>query len=264
MRTVISGNWKMNGSKPMIDQWFEDFSKSAVEFEKSHSVDQDKVPLILICVPDIYIEYAMKKANEYNEKTKYFKVFIGAEDAYYEEKGAFTGNTSPAFLKELDCKYSLVGHSERRQYQHESDSLVAKKATKCLSYGITPLICIGEDLATREAQKHLEFVGEQVLNSTNNVDLENVIIAYEPVWAIGTGKVPTTAEIDKMEGYIKDILHKMRHIETSKLTVVYGGSVKYSNAKEILSLKNVNGVLVGGASMKGEEFFGIVKGVFNY
>lgn len=262
MTTVISGNWKMNGSKAMIDQWFEDFSKHAIEFENNNSLDKDKLPLILICLPDIYIEYAMKKAEEYNKKMKYFKVFIGAEDTYYEEKGAFTGNTSPAFLKELDCKYTLVGHSERRQYQHETDSLVAKKAIKSLSYGITPLICIGEDLETREAKKHLEVVGEQVLNSTEGVDLENVIIAYEPVWAIGTGKVPTTAEIDEMEGYIKDILHKMRHVETSKLTVVYGGSVKASNAQEILSLKHVNGVLVGGASMKGEEFFGIVKGHF--
>ena len=262
MTTIISGNWKMNGSKAMIDQWFEDFTKNAIEFENNNQIDKDKLPLILICVPDIYIEYAMKKAEEYNAKMKQFKVFIGAEDAYYEEKGAFTGNTSPAFLKELNCKYTLVGHSERRQYQHESDSLVAKKATKCLSYGITPLICIGEDLATREAQKHLEFVGEQVLNSTAGVDLKDVIIAYEPVWAIGTGKVPTEAEIDEMEGYIKDILHKMRHIETSELKVVYGGSVKSSNAKNILHLKNVNGVLVGGASMKGEEFFGIVKGSF--
>ena len=254
----------MNGSKPMIDQWFEDFTKCAIEYENNNSIDQDKVPLILICLPDIYIEYAMKKAEEYNKKTKYFKVVIGAEDAYYEEKGAFTGNTSPAFLEEIGCKYTLVGHSERRQYQNESDSLVAKKATKCLSYGITPLICIGEDLAVREAKKHLEYVGEQVLNSTNGVDLESVVIAYEPVWAIGTGKVPTTEEIDEMEGYIKEILHKMKNVEKSKITVLYGGSVKASNAKDILSLKNVNGVLVGGASMKGEEFFGIVKGVFNY
>ena len=262
MTTIISGNWKMNGSKAMIDQWFEDFTKSAIEFEKNNQIDNDKIPLILICLPDIYIEYAMKKAEEYNAKMKQFKVVIGAEDAYYEEKGAFTGNTSPAFLKEIGCKYTLVGHSERRQYQHETDSLVAKKATKCLGYGITPLICIGEDLATREAKKHLEVVGEQVLNSTEGVDLKSVIIAYEPVWAIGTGKVPTEAEIDEMEGYIKDILHKMRHVETSELKVVYGGSVKSSNAKDILHLKHVNGVLVGGASMKGEEFFEIVKGSF--
>ncbi len=262
MTAIISGNWKMNASKPMIDQWFEDFSKSAIEFENNNSINENELPLILICLPDMYIEYGMQKAEEYNKKMKYFKVFIGAEDCHYEEKGAFTGNTSPLFLQEFNCKYSLVGHSERRIYQKENDSLVAKKAVKCLEAGITPFICIGEDLATREAGKHLEVVGEQVLNSTNGVDLEKVIIAYEPVWAIGTGKVPTEAEIDEMEGYIKQILQKMKNVMTDKLKVVYGGSVKSSNAKNILSLKNVNGVLVGGASMKGEEFFGIVKGAF--
>ncbi len=262
MTSIISGNWKMNGSKAMIDQWFEDFTNSAISFEKNNQIDKDKLPLILICLPDVYLEYAINKSEEYNKKMKQFKVFIGAEDAYYEEKGAFTGNTSPAFLKEIGCKYTLVGHSERRQYQHETDSLVAKKASKCFGYDITPIICVGEDLATREAKRHLEFVGEQVINSTEGVDLENSIIAYEPVWAIGTGKVPTEAEIDEMEGYIKDILHKMRHIETSKLKVVYGGSVKSSNAKDILHLKHVNGVLVGGASMKGQEFFDIVKSSF--
>jgi len=262
MTAIISGNWKMNGSKTMIDQWFEDFTKNTLDFEKDNQIDKDKLPLILICLPDVYIEYAMKRAEEYNAKTKQFKIFIGAEDAYYEEKGAFTGNTSPAFLKELGCRYTLVGHSERRKFQHETDSLVAKKASKCLGYGITPFICVGEDLATREAKKHLEVVGEQVLGSTEGVDIQNVIIAYEPVWAIGTGKVPTEAEIEEMESYIKDILHKMRHVETSQLRVVYGGSVKASNAKEILHLKNVDGVLVGGASMKGDEFFEIVRGSF--
>ena len=262
MTTIISGNWKMNGSKAMIDQWFEDFTKSAIEFENTNNIEENKIPTILICVPDIYIEYAMKKADEYNKKMKKFKVFIGAEDLHNEEKGAFTGNTSPLFLNEINCKYTLVGHSERRQYHKENDNLVSKKAISALNHGITPLICIGEDLATREAGKHLEVVGEQVLNSTEGIDLTKVIIAYEPVWAIGTGKVPTTAEIDEMEGYIKDILHKMRHIEASELVVVYGGSVKSSNAKDILHLHNVNGVLVGGASMKGEEFFGIVKGSF--
>lgn len=262
MTTVISGNWKMNGSKAMIDQWFVDFTKSAKEFEDSNDLKGKELPLILICVPDIYIEYAIKKAQEYNTKMNYFKVLIGAEDCHFEEKGAFTGSISPLFLNEINCKYTLVGHSERRQYQNENDMMIAKKATAALAHGIVPVICFGEDLATREAGKHLEVVGEQVLNSTEGVDLTKVILAYEPVWAIGTGKVPTEAEIDEMEGYVKDILNKMKGVDTKTLTVLYGGSVKASNSKDILSLKNVNGVLVGGASMKGEEFFGIVKGNF--
>jgi triosephosphate isomerase (TIM) len=259
MTTVISGNWKMNGSKAMIDQWFEDFTKYAIEFENKNNLAKDKIPTILICVPDLYIEYAEKVAEKCNSKIKQLKVSIGAEDVHFEEKGAFTGNISPLFLNEINCEYTLVGHSERRQYQKEDDNTVAKKAHAALAHNITPIVCVGEDLPTREAGKHLEIVGKQVLDSTEGLDLTKIIIAYEPVWAIGTGKVPSISEIDEMEGHIKDILHKTRHVEIKDLTVVYGGSVKASNANEILHLHNVNGVLVGGASMKGEEFFGIVK-----
>jgi len=262
MATVISGNWKMNGSKAMIDQWFIDFTKSAKEFENSNNLNGKEIPTVLICVPSIYIEYAVKKAQEYNKQMKYFKVVIGAEDCHFEEKGAFTGNISPLFLNEINCEYTLVGHSEKRQYEHETNMTVAKKATAALAHGIIPVICFGEDLATREAGKHLEVVGEQVINSTEGVDLNRAILAYEPVWAIGTGKVPTETEIDEMNGYVKNILNKMKGADVKKLTVLYGGSVKSSNAKSILELKNVNGVLVGGASMKGEEFFNIVKGKF--
>lgn len=252
----------MNGSKTMIDQWFEDFSKNAIEFEKNNTIDKNKLPLVLICVPDIYIEYAIKKADEYNKKIKFFKVEIGAEDVHFEEKGAFTGNTSPAFLKEIGCKYTLVGHSERRQYQHETDEMIAKKAKAAINFNITPIICAGEDISVREAGKHLEFVGKGFITSTEGVNLEKSIVAYEPVWAIGTGKVPTNDEIDEMEGHMRDVLQKARNIDRNKLVVLYGGSVKASNAKEMIHLKNANGVLVGGASMKGEEFFGIVKGAF--
>lgn len=262
MTTIISGNWKMNGSRAMIDQWFEDFSKSAIEFEANNKIDKENLPVILICVPDIYIEYAIKKADEYNKKMKFFKVLIGAEDVHFEEKGAFTGSTSPAFLKEISCKYTLVGHSERRQYQHETDEMVAKKAKAAIDFGITPIICAGEELSVREVGKHLEAVGDYFVKSTEGVDIEKSILAYEPVWAIGTGKVPTNDDINEMEGYIKDVVSKARKIDRNKILVTYGGSVKASNAKEMIHLENANGVLVGGASMKGEEFFGIVKGTF--
>ncbi len=262
MTTIISGNWKMNGSKAMIDQWFEDFTKHAMEFESKNQIDKNKLPVILLCIPDIYIDYAQKIAEKYNAKMKYFKVLIAAEDVHYEEKGAFTGNISPLFLNEMNCKYVLVGHSERRQYQKETDTLVAKKASAALAHNITPFVCFGEDLAVREAGKHLEVIGEQLLGSTEGLDLTKVIISYEPVWAIGSGKIPTSAEIEEIGKYIKDLLQKTKNVDTNKLTIVYGGSVKASNAGEILHTKNINGVLVGGASMKGEEFFGIVKGSF--
>ncbi|MDD2839681.1 MAG: triose-phosphate isomerase [Rickettsiales bacterium] len=262
MTTIISGNWKMNGSKAMIDQWFEDFTKSAIEFESKNQIEKSKLPIVLLCIPDIYIDYAQKVAEKYNSKMKQFKVLIGAEDMHYEEKGAFTGNISPLFLNEMGCKYVLIGHSERRQYQKETDALVAKKSSAALAHNITPFVCFGEDLATREAGKHLEVIGEQLLGSTEGLDLTKIVISYEPVWAIGSGKIPTTTEIEEISQYIKDILKKARNVNTDELTIVYGGSVKASNAAEIIHTKNINGVLVGGASMKGEEFFGIVKGSF--
>ncbi|GMO11008.1 MAG: triose-phosphate isomerase [Rickettsiales bacterium] len=250
--SFISGNWKMNGSKSAIDQWFADFTNLAKENEGNAKTPNE----ILICVPDVYIEYAIAKANEYNKGTNNFKVNIGAENVHEEEKGAFTGNTSPLFLNEVKCEYTLTGHSERRQFQGETDEVINKKSASALQHNITPVICCGEDLAVRESKKHLEVVGKQVEIATAGLDLDKVIVAYEPVWAIGTGKVPTTEEIDEVCAHIKAVLKKQ------DLKVLYGGSVKGSNAKEILTLKNVDGVLVGGASLKGADFFDIIKGTF--
>jgi len=253
MTRIISGNWKMNGSKAMIDHWFEDFFLKVKQFESTNTIDKDKIPLVLICVPDIFIEYAMLKANIYNKTSKYFKVHIGAQDVHQDDNGAFTGNTSPLFLKEVNCKYTIVGHSERRQFQHEDNDMVSKKAKSALNHNITPLVCVGEDLATREANKYLDVVGKQVIQSTEGLDLNLAIIAYEPIWAIGTGKVPTLDEINEMIVFIKNTLH------ADKVKVLYGGSVKSSNAADILKLPPCDGVLVGGASMKGAEFFDIAR-----
>jgi triosephosphate isomerase len=243
--SIISGNWKMNGSKSMIEQWFKDFAEIS-KGTKNNGID------IVICVPDLYIGYAISKADEFN-KNSTFKVSIGAEDIHPAEKGAFTGNISPLFLNEFNCKYTLTGHSERRQYQNETDELIQQKSNSALTHNITPIVCVGEDLKIRESKKHLEVVERQVLITTKDLDLSKLIIAYEPVWAIGTGKVPTISEIEEVCSHIKKILKK-------NVKVLYGGSVKGDNAKEILSLKSVDGVLVGGASMKGVDFFNIVQG----
>lgn len=255
MIRIISGNWKMNGSLADLDNWFKDFFNKAVDFEKTHS---EKVSDVLICVPSIYIQYASKLAEEYNKKTKNIKVFIGSEDCHQENKGAFTGNISPVMLKEFGVKYTIIGHSERRQFEKETNILVLKKAINALNNDITPLICVGESLEVRENKKHLEFIEQQVLESTDGIDIKKVIIAYEPVWAIGTGKVPTLSEIEEINSYIKKVLAKKNNINEDDVNVLYGGSVKLSNTKEITSIKSVNGVLVGGASLKGEEFFNIV------
>lgn len=255
MIRIISGNWKMNGSIIDIDNWFRDFFTKAVEYEKTNKKD---ISNILICLPSIYISYANKVAEEHNSRLKQFKVLIGAEDCHYENTGAFTGNISPKMLNEFNVKYTLVGHSERRQFEFETNEIVLKKANNALNNNITPIVCVGESLDIRESKKHLEFIEKQVLESTKGLDIEKVIIAYEPVWAIGTGKVPTLEEIEEINSYIKKVLSKENKIAEDKVNVLYGGSVKSSNTKDITNLNSVNGVLVGGASLKGEEFFNIV------
>jgi len=257
MKAIISGNWKMNGSKSQIVEWFESFFNAVREYENSNVLDREKIPEVLICIPDIFIDYANEIANEYNNKSNLFKVLIGAEDCHYEESGAYTGNTSVAFLKEFGCTYVIVGHSERRKFQLESDELVAKKARKALDTGLIPLVCIGESLEVREAGDHFKHIGQQVIQSTEGVDLTKAIIAYEPIWAIGTGKVPSENDINEMCNYIKDALVKIKGANKKTLRVVYGGSVKSSNSNTILHMEQVNGVLVGGGSLNGDEFFKI-------
>lgn len=249
---IISGNWKMNSSKVDIENWFKDFFEKAKDFKNSKNKGD-----ILICVPSVYISYAMEINKKYGSVNG-FKILIGAEDCHYENKGAFTGNVSPIMLKEFGVEYVIVGHSERRQYENESDEVVAKKASNALNNGLIPLVCVGESLEIRENKKHLEFIEKQVLNSTTGLDINKIIIAYEPVWAIGTGKVPTLDEIEEINAHIKKVLADRNNVKESDVNVLYGGSVKSSNAKEITALSSVNGVLVGGASLKGEEFFNIV------
>lgn len=240
----------MNGSVENIKSWFEDFFNKAKDFE-----NVDKFPSVLICLPSIYIPYAQEISKKYFGK---LEVFIGAEDCHQENSGAFTGNVSPTMLKEFGVKYVIVGHSERRQYENESDELVAKKALNALNNNITPILCVGESLEVRESGRHLDFIKKQVLNSTEGLDLNRTIIAYEPVWAIGTGKVPTLDEIEEINSYIKKVLAEKNKMTEDSISVLYGGSVKSSNTREITGLKSVNGVLVGGASLKGEEFFNII------
>lgn len=255
MISVLAGNWKMYGSKEDLNVWFEDFFRNAVEFEKNNLVEE--VPTIMICVPSIYVEYAMQLANEYNSKTNKLKVFIGGQDCHYEDKGAFTGNISPLFFNEFGCKYVITGHSERRQYESETDEIVSKKSINAIKNFLTPLVCIGESLEIRESKQHLEFIKEQVIKSLKGVDLENAIIAYEPVWAIGTGKVPSLEDIEEMNSHIKAVV--LEEFGIKNIKVLYGGSVKSSNINGISQLKSVDGVLVGGASLKGEEFFNIFR-----
>jgi triosephosphate isomerase len=252
---VIFGNWKMNGSRKDIKKWFQNFFRKVEAFEK---VDHRAIPDIVLCLPSIYLSFARQVATSYNDSSEQFKILIGAQDCHYSNGGSFTGNISPSMLGEFSIGYAIVGHSERRKFEGESNDVVARKASACLENGITPIICLGESLETRENGKYLEFVAKQAFESTENVDLIRTVIAYEPVWAIGTGKVPTMGEIEETVSYIKKVLSKKSSIDTADISLLYGGSVKADNAREITDLRSVDGVLVGGASLRGDEFFDLV------
>lgn len=252
---IISGNWKMNGSINDIETWFDSFFSKVEEFERNNN---KKTPDAIICLPFLYIPFAQELAKKYNKTTKQIKLFIGAEDCHYENNGAFTGNISPLMLKEYNVKYVIVGHSERREFEKEINSLVAKKSINAINNGLSPILCIGESLEIRESKKYLDFIEKQVLESIDGVDLTKIVIAYEPIWAIGTGKVPTLEEIKEIILCVKTILSRKSGLNKDEINILYGGSVKSTNVEEIMSIESVSGVLVGGASLKGEEFFKIL------
>ena len=232
---LIVGNWKMNGL--MAD------SKQRVEAlmgSKSTAFD------MVLCPPATMI-------NALGWWTKDSALKIGGQDCHAQASGAFTGNISAQMLKDLGCTHVIVGHSERRQYHKETSSEVAAKAKAAHEAGLIAIICIGETDAERTAGRANEVVSEQLAASVPDcATVENTVIAYEPVWAIGTGKVASSEDIKGIHALIRDK-------STVKAKILYGGSVKGSNAAEILHLPNVDGVLVGGASLKADEFLSIAN-----
>lgn len=188
---------------------------------------------------------------------------LGAQDTYWEEKGAFTGEVSVTMLKDLGCKYSIIGHSERRGYFGETDEDVNKKAHALLSNGIFPIICVGETLEQREAGKTDSLVHDQVVAALKGItasDVVNVVIAYEPIWAIGTGRSATSAEANRVIKLIRDTIREIYNDEVVEaVRIQYGGSVKPNNIDELMAESDIDGALVGGASLKVEDFTRLVK-----
>ncbi len=209
---------------------------------------------VVICPPAIHIPYiaTITKSNA---------VQIGGQDCHYEESGAFTGNISAKMLKELACEFVIVGHSERRAQHAETNEMVRKKAEAALKQNLRVILCVGETIEERKSGKAKQVVEKQVKESMpKNADDYNVVIAYEPVWAIGTGEVATVADIKEMHLHIIRICqHNLEKFANSKAKVLYGGSVKSTSAAEILQTEGVGGVLVGGASLIADEFINIAK-----
>lgn len=226
MYKFIVANWKMNGSKVFIENYFN-------SFQKQHT---NKV---IFCPPFPYLSLVKNSLTVTN-------FMLGAQDCHIQEYGAFTGNTSATMLKDMGCEYVILGHSERRQYHQETNELVYQKSQAALKANITPIICVGESLTDRQSKIHLRIVTQQLQQSLPDL-IDKCIIAYEPVWAIGTGLSATLEDINEMHQMVADLTYQ-------KAPILYGGSVTEDNAAEILSQPNVNGVLVGGASLKPEVF----------
>ena len=235
MRQLIAGNWKMNG-----------LAASLGEIEALARALKAKPPRcdVLVCPPATLVARAAALQ---------FGIAIGGQDCHAEASGAFTGDISAEMLKDAGATAVIVGHSERRQYHGETDAIVAAKAKAAWRAGLVAVICIGETEAERDAGRAYDVCKSQLAGSVPaGATAANTAIAYEPVWAIGTGKTPTTPDIAQMHAHIRGCLG-------SDLRILYGGSVKPSNAREILSLKDVGGALVGGASLKASDFLTIVE-----
>ena len=238
-RNVVAGNWKMN---MLPNEAIELIDKLAPMVKNS----KDEV---IICVPFVDLFYALLSAQETN-------IHVGAQNVFYEDKGAYTGEVSAPMLKSINTEYVIIGHSERRKYFNETDEIVNKKVKKALEHDLKPIVCVGETLEEKEAGKTIDIITSQVEKTT--ADLNNIIVAYEPIWAIGTGK---TATKEDAENSIKAIREKINSIfGTDDVTILYGGSVKPENAKDLFSMPDIDGALVGGASLKADSFAGIVDG----
>ena len=242
-RYVIAGNWKMN----MLPN-------EAIEFMNTLApMVKDTKNEVIICAPFTDLFYTILSAQQTN-------IHVGAQNMHWEESGAYTGEVSPNMLKCINTEYVIIGHSERRQYFNETDETVNKKVKAALKHGLKPIVCVGETLEQREAGQTVELITGQVAKGLAGLtaeDLDNVIIAYEPIWAIGTGKTATNEEANEA---IKEIRNKVREeFNTDDITILYGGSCNDKNAKELFSMSDIDGGLVGGASLKAEQFEKIVN-----
>ncbi len=245
-RKVIAGNWKMN----MLPNEAIEFIQSLAEKVK-HSEHE-----VVLCVPYTDIFYSVLNTQGTNIK-------IGAQNMHWEEKGAYTGEVSAEMLKAVGVEYVIIGHSERRQYFAETDETVNKKLKKALSVGLKPIVCVGETLEQREQGITIQVITgqtEKALDGLEPEQVEKVIIAYEPIWAIGTGKTATKEDAnDAVRQIRKKIAEKYGQNTANGVIIQYGGSVKAANAKELFEMSDIDGGLVGGASLKVEEFSNIVN-----
>jgi triosephosphate isomerase len=243
VRPLVAGNWKMNGLRGSLAEV--DAIRKAVDAGESGQAE------LLVCPPATLIAQAALRIGSSD-------VSLGAQDCHPLASGAFTGDISAPMLKDAGAAYVIVGHSERRNYHHETDAIVRAKAEAALRAGLTPIVCVGETQAEREAGEQAAVVVRQLRGSLPpEATSETVVVAYEPVWAIGTGLTPTPENVAVVHNGMRALLADMFGHRCAKIRLLYGGSVKPTNCGELLTLANVDGALVGGASLKATEFLAI-------
>lgn len=242
---IIAGNWKMN----KLPSETYDFVKEVVEATKGAECE------VVCCTPYVCLAPAVEAAKGTHVK-------IGAENLHFEDSGAFTGEVSAAMLADLGVEYVIIGHSERRAYNNETDETVNKKIVKAISKGLIPIVCVGESLEEREAGITMDLIAIQIKKAFAGVSAEDaakVVVAYEPIWAIGTGKTATDDQAEEVCGGIRNILAALYDEATAKaVTIQYGGSMNAKNCAGLLAKENIDGGLIGGASLKAPDFATIV------
>jgi triosephosphate isomerase len=250
-KKIVAGNWKMNTG---VDEAFELIS--SIE----NLLDENDLPenlQIVIAPPFIHI----KMLNDVLENNSSIK--IGAQNCHQEEKGAFTGEVSASMIRSTGAEYIIIGHSERRMYFHEDNALLKLKVIACLKNDMIPVFCCGEVLAERETEIHFEVIKKQLMEGLFHLESDDIlqtVIAYEPVWAIGTGKTASPAQAQEMHAFIRELLVENYGDEiASEISILYGGSCNPSNARELFSQSDVDGGLIGGASLKAADFVNIIK-----
>ena len=243
-RKIIAGNWKMN----MLPNEAISFITELEPYAKNAKCE------IILCVPYTDLFYSLLTAQNTNIK-------IGAQNMHWEESGAYTGEVSPNMLKCINVEYVIIGHSERRQYFAETDETVNKKIKSALNHSLKPILCVGETLEQRENNMQDAIISNQIKSALKGIEsIENIIIAYEPIWAIGTGKVATKEDANNTIKIIRSTVKELYGDNVAQnVCILYGGSVKKENAKELFSTSDIDGALVGGASLKVDEFARILE-----
>lgn len=248
-KQIVAANWKMNGTLEQANQLLDAFAQAAL------LVDENRIAVFAVPAPYLLLAKEKLRSNPF--------LFAAAQNAYSKKSGAFTGEISVEILQSLGIQYLVLGHSERREYFLESNALLAEKVNIALAYGIVPIFCCGESLEIREADTQNQYVAQQLKESLFHLsadEFSKIVIAYEPIWAIGTGKTASSGQAQEIHQFIRaEIATQYGEEVANEISILYGGSVKANNAKELFSQPDVDGGLVGGASLNAVEFIQIIN-----